>query len=68
MFASLRRPPLSGHTPLASLRLLAAPFALRKGRASPHQFSLVSFRACWMVWRMPSRLVVTSLFQKRMTR
>ena len=25
-------------------------------------------RACWMVWRTPSRFWVISLFQKRMTR
>ena len=30
MFASLRRPPLPGHTPLASLRLLA-PLSLCEG-------------------------------------
>ena len=60
-----RRAPHPGHPPLASLRLLAPPYALRRGRSL---LRFWVFRAFWMFWRTPSRLVVISLFQKRRTR
>ena len=41
---------------------VVSPFAVRRGRG------LVSFRACWMLWRTPSMLLMTSLFQKRRAR
>ena len=59
--------PLPGHPPRAGAGLkprpyVVSPFAVRRGRG------LVSFRACWMVWRTPSMLLMTSLFQKRRAR
>ncbi len=41
---------------------VVSPFAVRRGRG------LVSFRACWMVWRTPSMLLMISMFQKRRAR